>query len=87
MRARNLVQTYMIIGAIFGVILAGPLWYLALFGYAVPSNAAQVQALVVRLLLATIAGVFRAFAWLPSLVYHVGMHKVPFMHWLLTGWW
>ena len=41
----------------------------------------------VQLLVATLAGVLRAFAWLPSLVYHVGMHHVPFAHWLFSGWW
>ena len=87
MRGRSLVQIYMTIGAIFGVILAAPLWYVAMFGHPVPSDTGQVQSLLIRLLFATIAGVLRAFAWLPSLVYHVGMHKVPFMHWLLTGWW
>jgi hypothetical protein len=85
---RNFVQTYMTIGAIFGVILAGPLWYVALFGSGrPPGDAAQVQTLLMRLLYATIAGVLRAFAWLPSLIYHVGMLKIPFMHWLFHGWW
>jgi hypothetical protein len=83
----RLIQIYMTIGAIFGVILAGPLWYAALFGHAVPSNAAQIKVLVVTLLIATLHGVLRAFAWLPSLVYNVGMHKVAFTHWLFGGWW
>jgi hypothetical protein len=84
---RNFVQIYMTVGAIFGVILAGPLWYIALFGERVPSDAAQVQSLLMKLLIATVAGVLRAFAWLPSLIYHVGMLKIPFLHWLFSGWW
>jgi len=83
----RLVQIYMTLGAIFGVILAGPLWYAALFGHPVPSGSAQIQSLLVTLLIATVHGVLRAFAWLPSLVYNVGMHKMVFMHWLLSGWW
>ncbi len=85
---RNFVQTYMTIGAIFGVILAGPLGYVALFGSGrAPGDVAQVDTLLMRLLYATIAGVLRSFAWLPSLIYHVGMLKIPFMHWLFHGWW
>jgi hypothetical protein len=83
----RLVQIYMTIGAIFGVILAGPLWYAALFGHPVPTGSAQIQSLLMTLLIATLHGVLRAFAWLPSLVYNVGMHKMVFMHWLLSGWW
>jgi hypothetical protein len=83
----RLVQIYMTIGAIFGVILAGPLWYAALFGHPVPTGSAQIQSLLITLLIATVHGVLRAFAWLPSLVYNVGMHKMVFMHWLLSGWW
>ncbi len=86
MRGR-FIQTYMTIGTIFGVILAGPLWYVALFGRKVPSDTAQVQSLLIILLEATVAGVCRAFAWLPSLIYHVGMLKTPFNHWLFNGWW
>jgi hypothetical protein len=78
---RNFVQIYMSLGAIFGVILAGPLWYAALFGHAVPSTGPQIQSL----LIATFHGVIRAFAWLPSLVYYVGMHKMEFTHWLFGG--
>jgi hypothetical protein len=83
----RLVQIYMTIGAIFGVILAGPLWYAALFGHPVPTGSAQIQSLLVTLLVATVHGVLRAFAWLPSLVYNVGMHKIAFTHWLFGGWW
>jgi hypothetical protein len=84
---RGFVQIYMTIGAIFGVILAGPLWYVALFGHGVPATAAQIKLLVTALLIATLHGVLRAFLWLPSLVYNVGMHKVAFVHWLFGGWW
>ncbi len=84
---RNFVQTYMTIGAIFGVILAGPRWFAILFGHPVPNDAAQIQTMLIALLIATIHGVLRAFAWLPSLIYNVGMHKIEFMHWLLGGTW
>lgn len=84
---QRFIQIYMTIGAIFGVILAGPLWYAALFGHAVPDTTGKIQALLVTLLIATFHGVVRAFAWLPSLVYNVGMHKMAFMHWLFGGSW
>ena len=67
--------------------LAGPLWYAALFGHAVPSSAGQIQGLLMTLLVATLHGVLRAFLWLPSLVYNVGMHKIAFTHWLFSGFW
>jgi hypothetical protein len=72
----------MTIGAIFGVILGGPLWYAALFGRPVPSSAPQVQSLLLVLLMATLHGVVRAFVWLPSLIYHVGVHKMGFTPWM-----
>jgi hypothetical protein len=84
---QRIIQTYMTIGAIFGVILAGPLWYVALFGQPVPDNTGKIQSLLVMLLIATFHGVVRAFAWLPSLVYNVGMHKMAFTHWLFGGSW
>ncbi len=85
---RNFVQTYMTIGAIFGVILAGPQWYAALFaGHHVPTGTAQIQSLLMTLLIATLHGVVRAFIWLPSLVYNVAMHKMAFMTWLFGGAW
>jgi hypothetical protein len=84
---RNFVQIYMTLGAIFGVILAGPLWYEALFGHPVPSDSAHIKSLLITLLIATFHGVLRAFAWLPSLVYNVGMHKMAFMNWLFSGAW
>jgi hypothetical protein len=84
---RNFTQIYMTLGAIFGVILAGPLWYAALFGHPVPSDSAHIQSLLITLLIATFHGVLRAFAWLPSLVYNVGMHKMAFETWLFSGAW
>jgi hypothetical protein len=45
------------------------------------------QSLLVALLIATFHGVVRAFAWLPSLVYNLGMHKMAFIHWLFGGSW
>ncbi len=83
----RIIQIYMTLGAIFGVILAGPLWYTALFGHAVPSGTEQIKSMLVVLLVATIRGVLRAFAWLPSLVYNVGMHKLALETWLFSGWW
>ncbi len=85
--SRNFVQIYMTLGAIFGVILAGPLWYAALFGHAVPSDVPEVKSMLLVLLIATIRGVLRSFAWLPSLIYHVGMHKMAFQAWMFGGWW
>ncbi len=79
---RNFVRSYMTIGAILGVILGGPLWYAALFGRAVPSSAPQVQSLLLVLLMATFHGVVRAFVWLPSLIYYVGVHKMGFTPWM-----
>jgi hypothetical protein len=84
---RSFVQIYMTIGAIFGVILAGPRWYAILFGHGVPATSAAITGMLTALLIATLHGVLRAFLWLPSLVYNVGMHKVAFVHWLFGGWW
>ena len=84
---RNFVQIYMTIGAIFGVILAGPLWYTILFRHGVPASGSAITGMLTGLLIATLHGVLRAFLWLPSLVYNVGMHKVAFVHWLFGGWW
>jgi hypothetical protein len=84
---RSFTQIYMTIGAIFGVVLAGPQWFAALFGHAAPANAPQIQSLLITLLIATLHGVLRAFAWLPSIVYTVGMHKIPFETWLFNGSW
>ena len=87
MMRRSFVQTYMTIGAIFGVILAGPRWFAILFDRPVPNDAERIQSMLVALLVATFHGVLRAFAWLPSLIYNVGMHKIAFSHWLVGGWW
>jgi hypothetical protein len=83
----RIIQIYMTLGAIFGVLLGAPAWYAALFGHGVPSGTEQIKSLLVALLVATIRGVLRAFAWLPSLVYNVGMHKHAFATWLFSGWW
>ena len=53
----------------------------------VPDSAGKMQSLLVTLLIATFHGVVRAFAWAPSLVYKVVMHKIAFMHWLFGGSW
>lgn len=84
---RTFSQTYMTIGAIFGVILAGPRWFGALLERPLPHDAEGIQRLLGILLIATFQGVMRSFAWLPSLVYKVAMHHMPFMRWLFTGWW
>jgi hypothetical protein len=84
---QRFIQTYMTIGAIFGVILAGPRWYAALFGHPIPDSSGKIQSLLVTLLVATFHGVVRAFAWAPSLVYNVFMHKMAFIHWLFGGSW
>ncbi len=84
----GVVQFYMTIGAIFGVIVAGPIWYDALFNSPLPTGLPEIKALLLQLLIATFHGVLRAFAWLPSLIFHVGIHKMPFDSWLLGdgGW-
>jgi hypothetical protein len=81
----SVVQFYMTIGAIFGVILAGPLWYAALFDEPLPTDLPEIKALALKLLVATFWGVLRAFAWLPSLIFHVGIHKMVFSVWLFGG--
>jgi hypothetical protein len=83
----GVVQFYMTIGAIFGVILAGPLLYAALFEQPIPADTAEIKQLLLVVLIAVLKGVLRAFAWLPSLIYHVGVHKMPFVTWLFNGWW
>ena len=83
----GVVQFYMTIGAIFGVILAGPLWYGALVDLPLPPDLSDTKALLLVLLIATLQGVLRAFAWFPSLIYHVGIHKMSFGVWLFSGWW
>jgi len=81
------VQFYMTIGVIFGVILGGPLWYAALFDQPLPGDMGQIKQLLLVLLIATLKGSLRALSWLPSLIYHVGLHKMPFATWLFEGWW
>jgi len=43
--------------------------------------------LVFNLLLATGHGVLRAYAWLPSLIYHLTEHHFTFDQWLTRGVW
>ena len=73
------------VGAIFGIILAGPLWYDALFGQPLPTDLSEIKGLLLTLLIAAVKGVLRAFAWLPSLIFHVGIHKMSFVDWLFGG--
>ena len=81
------LNIYMSLGTIFGIVLAAPAWYAALFEHAPPSGQEEVKSVVVVLLVATLKGILRSIAWLPSLVYNVGMHKIAFETWLLHGWW
>ena len=83
----GVVQFYMTVGSIFGVVLAGPLWYVALFDEPLPDDMPEIKQLLLVLLIATLKGVLRAFTWLPSLIYHVGMQKMGFSTWLFGGWW
>lgn len=83
----GVAQFYMTIGAVFGIVLAGPHWYKDLFEQPLPSDISEIKALLLVLLIDTAQGVLRAFAWLPSLIYHIGIHKMPFLTWLFSGWW
>jgi len=81
------VQFYMTVGLIFGLLLAVPLWYAALLDQPLPSDTSELKELLLALLIATFKGALRALAWLPSLLYHVGVQKMPFATWLFGGWW
>ncbi len=83
----GVVQFYMTIGTIFGVLLAAPLLYGAFFEQPLPTNLPDIKQLALAVLIIVLKGVLRAFAWLPSLVYHVGIHKMDFGTWLFSGWW
>ncbi|HLG86499.1 MAG TPA: hypothetical protein VKZ79_04815 [Alphaproteobacteria bacterium] len=83
----GVAQFYMTVGAIFGLLLGGAGWYAALFDQPLPSDMAEVKRLLLELLIATIQGTLRAFAWLPSLIWHVGLQKADFSLWLFNGWW
>jgi len=83
----GVVQFYLTIGAIFGVILAGPLLYGALFEQPLPTDMSEIKQLLLVAAIAMLKGVLRALAWLPSLIYHVGVHKMSFVVWLFNGWW
>ena len=71
----GVVQVYMTIGAIFGVILAAPHLYANLFGQGLPTDTGETKQLLLVILLDVLQGVLRAFAWLPSLIYHVGIDR------------
>ncbi len=80
------VRTYITAGATQGVILAVPLWQAALAGQTVPRNWPEAKPLLFALTMATGHGVLRMYSWLPSLIYHVGIHGIAFQHWLFDGW-
>jgi hypothetical protein len=77
----------MTVGVILGIALGGPLWYAALFDQPLPNDVSEIKQLALVLLIATLKGALRAFTWLPSLIYHVGMQKMSFSVWLFNGWW
>ena len=84
---RNWVTIYLSVGATFGFILARPLWITGLTSREWPRSCPQAQPLVFNLLLATGHGVLRAYAWLPSLIYHLTEHHFTFDQWLTRGVW
>ena len=43
--------------------------------------------LALGLAVSALQGFLRALAWLPSLIYHCGIHKTAFDVWLFQGWW
>jgi hypothetical protein len=83
----SLIKTYLTVGATFGFILAGPIWYDTLAGRAIPQNWPELKPLLIAFLLALGHGVLRAYLWLPSLAYNLGTHKMTFEHWLFGGVW
>lgn len=77
-------RTYMTIGLILGIIVSGPRWIEILFGRALPGNLSGILTMLLDLLAATIPGVVRAFVWLPSAVYWLGIKQMAFATWI-TG--
>ena len=80
------LRTYLTIGATQGVILAIPPWQAALSGAAMPHNWPEAKPLLFDLAMATGHGVLRMYSWLPSAIYHIGLHDWAFQHWLFDGW-
>jgi hypothetical protein len=83
----NLMQAYMSIGSLLGLVRAAPELYAVFQGHPVPDDPAQTRSLAIAVLYAVLHGLVRAIAWLPSLVYNVGMHHESITTWLFTGWW
>jgi hypothetical protein len=83
---RGLIQTYITIGLTFGFILVWPQWAAALKGRDWPRDWAEAGPLLLTLARAAGHGVLRSYSWLPSMIYHVGTHKMTFVQWLFDGW-
>ena len=86
-RGWNWITIYLSIGGTFGFILARPLWIAAVAGQSWPHDWQQAKPLLFNLLMATGHGVLRAYAWLPSLIYHLTEHRFTFDEWLTRGVW
>ena len=82
----NFIRTYITVGATLGIVLAVPLWQAILAGKSLPRTWAEARPLLKPLALASGHAVLRMYSWLPSLIYHVGLHGVTFQHWLFDGW-
>jgi hypothetical protein len=82
----GLIQTYVTVGATFGVIIAMPSWQAALAGQSLPRTWEAAKPILWAMTLATGHGVLRMYSWLPSLIYHLGFHGVAFKAWLFDGW-
>jgi hypothetical protein len=87
MRLGFFIQTYLTIGATFGVILAQPVWRRVLEAGPLPHEWPALKPILLTLLLATGHGVLRAYAWLPSLIYNQYNRLLDFQHWLFAGSW
>jgi hypothetical protein len=84
---RTWIVIYLSVGATFGFILARPLWLAVLSGRGWPSDWAELQPMIMPLLVATGHGVLRGYAWLPSVIYHLATHQLTFDQWLTAGAW
>jgi hypothetical protein len=82
-----LMQAYSSIGTVFGLIRAVPELYDVFAGHPVPNDSAETRDMLIAVLIAIVHGLLRAIAWLPSIVYKVGMHHEPLRSWLFSGWW
>jgi len=81
------ITIYLSVGATFGFLMARPLWLAALAGQQWPHSWPEAKPQILSLSIATGHGVLRAYAWLPSLIYHLATHELTFDQWLTQGVW